>query len=53
MHCQAVKDEYISRVNLSSNPFVSHGCFYGNLWDMKVLSLMGLNTETVRAFENP
>ncbi len=50
---QAMKDKHVARMYGPSCPIVSYSSSVRNLRYMKILALVLLNSETMRAFKNP
>src|ERR1700721_3662310 len=52
MYRQTVKDQYVARIYLATNPLTSCHSLKRNLRDMQIFSLVALNPKAMRAFQN-
>src|SRR5438270_11764856 len=51
MHCQAVKDQHISRIDPAANPITSRHSFRRNLRDVEIHIIMSLKAEAMRTVQ--
>ncbi len=51
MHCQAVKDQHISRIDLAANPITPRHSLRRNLWNVEIHIVMSLKAEAMRTFQ--